>query len=477
MGRDSRLRGRAVIGARCAPRMEAGFPPTRASRHSAPPCPPLSYNPARDAYLRRASGGARPRGGARVGARRTAADARARPRIAGALRDGVRPRGAAPLHAILDARPRLRRRPRLPRRVSLHARRLPHDVPRPPVDAPPNRRIRNRPRHQRALQVSPRAWADRPLDGLRPSDAHGLRLAAPARRGRGREARRRHRHRPRYVRPVRRHPHRQGQRVPHDQPPGHCPAEFSARARGAGGSRVGVAAGHRAKRLAQGVSRAEDVRASASRRLPDDDGRRRVLHAQRPQLEHDLHIRLPHPRGGLDGGAGGGLHARAGDGLRGGRNAARPLARRVRPAPFVLLRRAHGLLRGGRQTARRPPPLGADYERALRRDRPARDALPLSLANARLHAHPRGAAQQSDPRLDAGAGRRARRNAVAARQRLRRGARHSVGGRDADVAQHAADHRRRDGRRQHGGPARRRLPHRAPHERDRGGGARLHQRH
>ena len=37
-----------------------------------------------------------------------------------------------------------------------------------------------------------------------------------------------------------------------------------------------------------------------------------------PQLEHDLDQRLPHPRGGLDGGAGGRVHVRERDRLRGG---------------------------------------------------------------------------------------------------------------------------------------------------------------
>ena len=38
----------------------------------------------------------------------------------------------------------------------------------------------------------------------------------------------------------------------------------------------------------------------------------------RSELEHHLHLRLPHSRGGLDGGAGGGLHAGQRDRLRAG---------------------------------------------------------------------------------------------------------------------------------------------------------------
>ena len=112
---------------------------------------------------------------------------------------------------------------------------------------------------------------------------------------------------------------------------------------------------------------------------------------QRAELEHDLHLRLPHAGGGLDGGPGGRIHARAGHGLRGGRAAAGPRAGRVRAAPLVLLRRAHGLLRGGREAAGGAAAVGAHHEGALRRDRPARDALPLPLADARLDADTRGA--------------------------------------------------------------------------------------
>ena len=56
----------------------------------------------------------------------------------------------------------------------------------------------------------------------------------------------------------------------------------------------------------------------------------------------------------------------------------RPRRRRLRPAPVVLLQRAHRLLRGDRQVPRRPPDLGARDARHVRRARPrvVADALP-----------------------------------------------------------------------------------------------------
>ena len=66
-----------------------------------------------------------------------------------------------------------------------------------------------------------------------------------------------------------------------------------------------------------------------------------------PALEHDLDLRLPHPRGGLDRGAGDRLHARERPRLLRGGGRRGPVAGRVRRAPVVLLQRAQRLLPGG----------------------------------------------------------------------------------------------------------------------------------
>ena len=54
-------------------------------------------------------------------------------------------------------------RPRLSRRLSVHARRLPVDVPRPPLDDAPVRRLRHRRGDERALPLPARPRPDRPL--------------------------------------------------------------------------------------------------------------------------------------------------------------------------------------------------------------------------------------------------------------------------------------------------------------------------
>ena len=86
-----------------------------------------------------------------------------------------------------------------------------------------------------------------------------------------------------------------------------------------------------------------------------------------PRWHSDLDLRLPHPRGGLDGRAGAGLHAGQRVRLRRAGACRRARRRRVRAAAVVLLQRPHRLLRGDRQVPRRPAHLGPLDARALRR--------------------------------------------------------------------------------------------------------------
>ena len=62
----------------------------------------------------------------------------------------------------------------------------PDDVPRPPLDDAPDRRLRHAGRDQRALPVPDRPGPDRPVGRLRHADADGLRLRRPEERRRGR---------------------------------------------------------------------------------------------------------------------------------------------------------------------------------------------------------------------------------------------------------------------------------------------------
>ena len=87
-------------------------------------------------------------------------------------------------------------------------------------------------------------------------------------------------------------------------------------------------------------------------------------------VEPDLDQRLSHPRGGVDGRAGGGVHAGARDAPT-SRPAIdrRPRRQRVRPAAVVLLQRAQQLPGGDRQVPRGAAAVGAHHARPLRRDR------------------------------------------------------------------------------------------------------------
>ena len=87
---------------------------------------------------------------------------------------------------------------------------------------------------------------------------------------------------------------------------------------------------------------------------------------ERAEVEHDLDQRLPHPREGLLGRAGGRLHALQRDRLRRGGARPRPRDRRVRPPPRLLLQLPQQRLPGGRQVPRRAADVGGDRPRPLR---------------------------------------------------------------------------------------------------------------
>ena len=149
----------------------------------------------------------------------------------------------------------------------------------------------------------------------------------------------------------------------------------------------------------------------------------RVLCAGDAAVAPGLDLRLPHPRGRLDRRAGARLHARRRLRLRRGGVERGPRRRRLRPAALLLLQRAQRLLRGDREVPRRPAHLGARAARALRREEPALVADALPHADRRRVADRAAAGGQHRPHRAPGARRRARRDAVAAHQLVRRGAR------------------------------------------------------
>ena len=80
--------------------------------------------------------------------------------------------------------------------------------------------------------------------------------------------------------------------------------------------------------------------------------------ARDPALQAAVRLRLPHPRGRLDGRAGARVHAGRRVRLRRARAVPRPRREHVRARAVVLLRLARGLLRGDRQVPGGPADLG-----------------------------------------------------------------------------------------------------------------------
>ena len=133
---------------------------------------------------------------------------------------------------------------------------------------------------------------------------------------------------------------------------------------------------------------------------------------------------------------------------------------------LVLLRHPQRLLRGDRQAARRASHLGAAHARALRRQGSALVDAALPLADRGRHAHGAAADEQHRARGVPGAGRGARRHAVAAHQLDGRDARASDRGGGAGRAAHAAGPRVRDRRAERDRPARRLVLRRGAHRPD-----------
>ena len=363
-----------------------------------------------------------------------------------------------------------------PRRVPVHTRHPRRRLRLAAVDDAPVRGFRVGRGDQRALPPAARARADGALGRVRPADAARPRLgrSAGARRGgpdgcRDRLARR-------HAAAVRRHPAGRGLDVDDDQRPrGRPPAALRAGRRGARRP-AGAAARHGAERRAQGVRRARQLHLPAA---PVDapDGRPLPLLQRAPAaLQHDLDLRLPHPRGRLERGAGARVHARQRHRLRRGGGRRRPRGRRLRAASLVLLQRPQRRLRGGREVPRGAPDLGHAHARALRRARRALARPALPRPDRRLDADRPGPAQQRRARRAAGVRRDGRRLPVAAHERLRRGARPAHRALGDDRAAHAAGAAARVRRRERPRPVRRLGVRRGADRRHRGGGAADHRR-
>ena len=197
----------------------------------------------------------------------------------------------------------------------------------------------------------------------------------------------------------------------------------------------------------------------------------RVLHRRDAAVASDLDLRLPHPRGGLDGRAGARVHA--------GRRLRLRRARRWRPgSTSTSSRRGCSFFFNAHIDFFEEI---AKYRAARRiwarwmRDRygatsRAFAAAAVPHADRRRVAHRAAARDQHRPHRDRGARRRARRHAVAAHQLDGRGARAADREGGAHRAAHAAGHRPRDRCRQRRRPARRLVVRRGADRRDRAAG-------
>jgi hypothetical protein len=165
-------------------------------------------------------------------------------------------------------------------------------------------------RDQRAVQLPHGRGPDRPLDGLRPPHADGLRLRFRDGPRRGRQGRRRHRLAGRHGDRLRRHPAGRGLDLDDHQRTRVGPfGDVHRRRRQAGRRPRGVARDH-PERHPQGVHRAQHLHLPAGAVDAHHHGHLRVLCRGGAQLQHHLHLGISHPRSGRDGGTGTRLHAR-----------------------------------------------------------------------------------------------------------------------------------------------------------------------
>ena len=354
-------------------------------------------------------------------------DARARPRAMERRRRRIRDH-------VGDSRQRLygpahggelSRHARDARRVSVHARHPADHVPRPatgrcastPASAPPKSRT--------SATATCSSRAHRPQRRVRSAHADGPRLRPRARARRGRQGRRGHRLARRHGGPLRRHPARQGHDLDDHQRDGVDPARVSTsrwpRSRASAWDKVGGTIQN--DMLKEYIARGTYIYPpSPSMRLITDIFAFCTEHV--PQLEHDLDQRLPHPRGRLDGGAGGRVHARRRDRLRARRRSTRARRRRRSPAGCRSSSTCHNNFFeevAKFRAARRM------WARIMRERFGAKSAALVDAAlpqpDGGLLADGAAAAQQRRAHDGAGARRGLRRHAVAAHQRLRRGAR------------------------------------------------------
>src|SRR5439155_705791 len=116
-----------------------------------------------------------------------------------------------------------------------------------------------------------------------------------------------------------------------------------------------------AERHPQGVHRSRHIHLSAAPVDATRDRPHRLRRGHAAALEPDLHLRLPHPRGWCERGAGARVHLRRRDRVRRECGLTRTRGRPVRAAALLLLRGALDAHRRGREVPGGAPHLGGAY--------------------------------------------------------------------------------------------------------------------
>src|SRR6266568_4637675 len=211
------------------------------------------------------------------------------------------------------------------------------------------------------------------------------------------------------------------------------------------------------ERHPQGIRGPGDVHLPTRPVAPPRDRPLRLLRGAGAEVEPDLDLGLPHPRGGGHRPGGDRVHLRPRPRVRAGGPGGRPPSGPLRGAAQLLLRLPLGLHRGGGEVPGRAAALGPAHEGALLRHQPEGPAAALPRADGGRHPDRAAARQQRRAGGPPGPGRRAGRLPEPAHEREGRGAGPAHRGLGPARPAHTADHRLRVRGGGHRGPARRRL--------------------
>ena len=173
---------------------------------------------------------------------------------------------------------------------------------------------------------------------------------------------------------------------------------------------------HGPERHPQGVRRPRHVHLSPQAVDAPDHRPVRLLRAGTAELEHHLHLGIPHARGGIDGGGGDRAHAEPRHRLCRGGAGGRPVGRRLRSAGLLLFRVPYGLLRRGGQVPCGAPDVGPHHARPLSREGSALAGVEVPYPDRRGDADRATASEQHRSDHARGVERRPRRHPVAAHE-------------------------------------------------------------